>query len=302
MVLLNLAKGIASARVLLAAILAVMLALVVACGEDATPIPAAITDSSGVEVIFDQPPQRIIAYDSAPVEILYAMGEGERIVGTHEFTTHPAEAADIPKVGSAFQINSERIVELEPDLIYTFYSGSLPDLENLGIRVLYLEQPATLEEISEQMRMWGKITGNVEAAEKVASDFETGLKELQDRIASVEEGPRLFHDDSGFFTRGPDTLLGRVYTLLKAQNIAEGGYGQLSPEVIVDRDPEVIITTFPELLPDIIEHPALQNVSAVKDGRVYAVDRDKISISVAGPRFVEAMEVLARLIHPDLFE
>ena len=304
MVLLNLVatKGTESGRVLIAAILALMAVLGVACGDAATPTPSVITDSTGVEVTFDQPPQRIIAYDSAPVEILYAMGEGERIVGTHDFTTHPAEAAGIPKVGSAFQINSEKIVELEPDLIYTFYSGSLPDLENLGIRVLYLEQPDTVEEIAEQMRMWGKITGNVDAAEEVATDFETGVKKLQDSLASVEEGPRLFHDDSEFFTRGPDTLLGRVYTLLKAQNIAEGGYGQLSPEVIVDKDPEVIITTFPEGVQAIIEHPALQNVSAVRDGRVYAVDASVISISVAGPRFVDAMEVLARLIHPDLFE
>ena len=171
MVLLNLAtKWIGYGRLLLA----VILVLVFACGGDAKPTPAAITDSSGIEVVFDQSPQRIIAYDSAPVEILYAMGEGERVVGTHDFTTHPAEAVDIPKVGSAFQINSEKIVELEPDLIYTFYSGSLPDLEDLGIRVLYLEQPATLDEISEQMRMWGKITGKVEAAEGVATDFETG--------------------------------------------------------------------------------------------------------------------------------
>ena len=299
MVLLNLAtKWIGYGRLLLA----VILVLVFACGGDAKPTPAAITDSSGIEVVFDQSPQRIIAYDSAPVEILYAMGEGERVVGTHDFTTHPAEAVDIPKVGSAFQINSEKIVELEPDLIYTFYSGSLPDLEDLGIRVLYLEQPATLDEISEQMRMWGKITGKVEAAEGVATDFETGVNEIRDRLASVGEGPRLLHDDSEFFTRGPDTLVGRVYSLLKAQNIAEGGYGQLSPEVIVDRDPEVIITTFPEGVQAIIEHPALQNVSAVRDGRVYAVDANIVSISVAGPRFVDAMEVLARLIHPDLFE
>ena len=70
----------------------------------------------------------------------------------------------------------------------------------------------------------------------------------------------------------------------------------------MDRDPEVIITTFPEGVQAIIEHPALQNVSAVRDGRVYAVDANIVSISVAGPRFVDAMEVLARLIHPDLFE
>ena len=281
-----------------------LLILGVACGEEATPIPApiVITDSNGNQVIFEGPPQRIVAYDSAVVEILYAMGEGARIVGTHDFVTYPPESADIPKVGGAFNINSEKIVELEPDLLNTFYAGSLVDLENLGIKVLYLEEPQNVEGIPERIRMWGQITGNVEAAEKVATDFETRVKNLEDRLASVEKSPRVFHDDSEFFTRGPDTLLGRVYSLLKAQNIAEGGYGQLSPEVIVDRDPEVIITTFPEGLQAIKDNPVLQGVSAVREGRVYAVDAEATSISVAGPRFVEVIEQLARLIHPDLFQ
>ena len=196
----------------------------------------------------------------------------------------------------------KKLWRLEPDLLYTFYSGSLADLENLGIKVLYLEEPQNVEGIPERIRMWGQITGNVEGAEKVAADFETRVKNLEDRLASVEKGPRVFHDDSEFFTRGPDTLLGRVYSLLKAQNIAEGGYGQLSPEVIVDRDPEVIITTFSEGLPAIKDNPVLQGVSAVREGRVYAVDAEATSISVAGPRFVEAIEQLARLIHPDLFQ
>ena len=306
-------QSIPLARVLTGAFITLVLILGIACGEDPTstptptpPAPASfpfvITDSNGQAVTFEGPPQRIISYESAAVEILYAMGEGTRIAGTHDFVAHPPEALNIPKVGGAFQINREKIVELQPDLIYTFYSGSLPDLENLGATVLYLELPENLEGIADQMRMWGSITGNTAAAEKVAADFEIGLKELEDRIASVEKGPRVFHDDSEFFTRGPDTLLGRVYTLLKAQNIAEGGYGQLSPEVIVDKDPEVIITTFPEGLEAITDNPALQGVSAVTQGRVYAIDAGVFSISVPGPRFVEAMEELARLIHPDLFQ
>ena len=233
-----------------------------------------------------------MAYDSAVVEILYAMGEGHRIVGTHDFVTYPPESADIPKVGSAFNISAEQIVVLEPDMISTFYAGSLSDLENLGTNVLFLEEPEQVAGIPDRIRLWGRILRNEEAADRVATDFETKVKALEDRVASVEVGPRLFHDDSEFFTRGPDTLLGRAYSLLKAQNIAEGGYGQLSPEVLVDRDPEVIITTFPAGLLAIKDNPVLQGVSAVRDGRVYAVDAAATSISVAGPRFVEAMEEL----------
>ena len=146
-----------------------LLGLGMACGEGATPTPSptstpipipgfplVITDSNGQAVTFEEPPQRIVAYESAAVEILYAMGESERIVGAHDFVSHPPEALDLPKVGGAFEINREKIVALEPDLIITFYAGSLPDLENLGAKVLYLEQPDDLEGIPEQMRLWGR--------------------------------------------------------------------------------------------------------------------------------------------------
>ena len=295
-----------------AGLLGLLLVLGISCGEDPSatprptptpaPFPLVITDSNGLEVTFDGPPERIVAYSSAPVEMLFAMGEGGRIVGTHDFTTYPPETEDIPKVGSAFNINQEKIVEMEPDLIFTFYDGSLPDLENLGTKVLYLETPDTFEGIAERIRMWGIITNNVEAAERVAVEFEARVKALEERLAPVEEGPRVFQDNSSFFSPGPDTLVGNLYTLLKAQNIAHdtSGYTQLSPEVIVERDPQVIIVTFSDTLQVYQDDPAFQNVSAVRNGRLFAIDADLLSI--AGPRIVEGIEELARLIHPELFE
>ena len=251
---------------------------------------------------FDAPPKRIVSYDSPAVEMLFAMGEGSRIVGTHDFVTYPPEAAAIQRVGSSFAINSEQIVELEPDLIFTFYGSSVPDLENLGAKILYLETPTDLDGIAQQIRMWGKIIGNPEAAEEVAREFEDKVNEILSRSAAIESGPRVFHDDSAFFTRGPETLLGKVYAMLKAENIAHDIplYGQLTPEQIVARDPEVIIASFPDRPQEFLDNPAFQNISAVKEGRVYAIDANLVG--VAGPRFVEAIEELARLIHPDIFQ
>ena len=94
-----------------------------------------------------------------------------------------------------------------------------------------------------------------------------------------------------------------MYDLLKVQNIAHDidRYGQLAPEVLVERDPEVIITTFPTRVQELMEDPAFQEVSAVKNGRVYVVQPDGL-VSVFGTRFIEGIEFLARVIHPDRFE
>ena len=309
-------------RMFMVGLAGILLVLGVACSDDPTATPTAVptattaptpttvpfnvtvTDSNGNEVVFDAPPQRIVSYGSAAVEMLFAMGEGNRVVATHDFLTYPPEATELPKVGSAFTINLEKIVELEPDLVYTFFGSSVPDLEASGVPVLYLETPTSLQEIADRTRLWGQITGNPEGAEAVAETFEQKVADLEALVAGVTDEPRLFHDGTLFFTNGPNTLIGKVYRLLKADNIAfdtpDGSYGQLSAEIVVERDPEIIITPFADRLQEILDDPALQGVSAVKNGRVYMVDANLVE--VAGPRFVEAVEEVARLIRPELFE
>ena len=97
-----------------------------------------ILDGFGNEVIITSPPERIVAYDSAAVEILFALGEGSRIVGTHDFVTHPEEAQNIKRLGSAFEINVETILSLNPDLVFLFSPAFLDDLQGAGINVLYV--------------------------------------------------------------------------------------------------------------------------------------------------------------------
>ena len=273
----------------------------------ATPTPShyplTITDSNGDEVVFEEAPSKIVALDSAVVEFLFAMGEGDRLVATHDFLSYPPEAVDLPRVGSAFQVNAERILELDPDLITVFFASAVDAVSGLGIPVLYIETPADLAGIPEQIRMWGAIVDNPEAAGRVIEKFDSRLGAILDKLADVEEGPRVFHDDSLFYTSGPDTFVGNAYTLLKAQNIANdlpAPYGQLSPEVIVERDPEVIVATFSNIPQEYLDNPAFENVSAVKNNRIPVVEPDGV-LSVAGTRFLEGVEWLAEALYPDLF-
>ena len=89
-----------------------------------------------------------------------------------------------------------------------------------------------------------------------------------------------------------------MFDLLKLRNIAHdvSGYAQLSPEVIVERNPQIIITGEPESLTD---NPTFQNVLAVRNGHIFGLQ--STLLSVAGPRFVEGIEELARLVYPGIF-
>jgi iron complex transport system substrate-binding protein len=261
--------------------------------------PVTLVDGAGQEFVFTEPPERIVAYDSAVVEILFAIGEGHRIVGTHDFVEYPAEAADVKRIGSAFEINVEAIVGLEPDLVFLFSPGFMDDLQGAGLRVLFLPSRSSgFEDTAADIRLWGRIVGNPEAAEDLAVDFEMRLAALKSALTGVTTGPRVFRDEGDLWTPGSDTLIGEVLALLKLENIASdvSGFEQISPEVIVDRDPEIIIATD---FSTIDSDTAFSGVMAIKDGRVIRMQGEPLS--VAGTRFIQGVEDLARQIYPELF-
>jgi iron complex transport system substrate-binding protein len=282
-----------------------LLLTAMACGEsesaDQTPTPFfTVVDSNGNEVTFEQPPERIVALDSAVVEILFAIGEGERVVGTHYFVAYPPEAADIPRVGSAFNMNIDATVALEPDLVFIFSDTFLQDLQRAGLKVLFIKSLSDdFRQIADNIRMWGRITGSPDAAEAVASEFEARLAKIEAAMAKQPGGPSVFQDEGDLWTPGPDTLIGEVLDLLKLANIAHdvSGYAQLSPEVIVDRNPQIIIASYGDAISD---KPAFKDVSAVKNNRIYVPRSD--ALSVAGPRYIDGIEELARWVYPDLFK
>ena len=268
-----------------------------------TPIPAvfpvSVKSGDGREVTFDMPPERIVAFDSAVVEILFAIGEGARIVGTHQYVSYPPEASEIARVGDAFNMDIEATVALEPDLVFVFFDRFVQDLERSGIKVLYIPTLSDdFESIADSIRTWGRIVGNPSAAEFVARDFEFRVASIRSTMEPVGLGPTVFQDVGGFWTPGQGTIMQEVFDLLKLENVAHDieGYAQISPEVIVERNPTVIFTSNPESFTD---EPAFESMRAVRHGTLLTLSTD--ALSVQSPRFIEGVEEMARLVYPGLF-
>ena len=268
-----------------------------------TPIapvfPFTVVGSNGSEVTFDRAPERIVAFDSAVVEILFALGEGHRVVGTHDFVSYPPEAANVTRVGGAFNMNVEATLALEPDLVFIFFDRFLPDLERVGLKVLYLQTLSDdFTKIADQIRLWGGIVGNPSAAEKLAADFEARVVAIRDTMMPYVSGPTVFQDEGDLWTPGQGTLIHEVFGLLKLQNIAHdiSGYVQMSPEIIVERNPQIIIASYGDTISG---NPAFKNVLAVRNKRILVPQSE--ALSIAGPRFVQGIEDLARWVYSALF-
>ena len=263
------------------------------------PEPVTVMSSDGTEVVFETPPERMVVYDGAAVEMLFAIGQGHRIAGTHSFVTYPAETEEIAKVGDAFNMDIEAIVALEPDLVYVFYDRFNEDLERAGLKVLYIKSLSHgFTDISDQIRMWGAITGATEDAETVASDFDARVAAIEEKILEVETAWTVYEHGFDWWTPGRNTLVNDVFELLELQNVADfEGYQQISPEVVVAANPDIIVGD-----PDSVSaEPAFAGMHSAEPHHVFTLSEGN-SFSVAGPRFVDAVEEFAAWVYPRLFQ
>ncbi|AZZ97230.1 cobalamin-binding protein [Pseudoalteromonas sp. R3] len=207
-----------------------------------TAISASADDSSA------SPAKRIVALAPHIVENLYAIGAGERIVGTVEYADFPAEANQIPRIGGYHGIALEKLLALSPDLVIAWQGGNqqadLDKLEQLGIKVVYSETK-DLQQIPDALRWLGQLTALEENAEQVARRFEHGLVKLQQRYRSASP-VSVFYQlwPAPMMTVNGTTWIHQTLEVCGASNVfadATTAYPQISIENVLHSKPQVIV-------------------------------------------------------------
>lgn len=168
---------------------AVKLLLLLAVWLVAAPLSAeqVVTDDLGNVIHLAAPPQRIVGLTPHITELLYAVGAGERLVAVVDYSDYPVAAQSLPRIGNAERIDHERLLQLQPDLIIAWGSGTpareLDALRHLGIP-MYLSEPRRLNAIGAQLRVFGAIVGTPAQAERAAREYEHRLAQLRARYAT----------------------------------------------------------------------------------------------------------------------
>ncbi len=245
-------------------------------------------------------PERIVSGSATHTEILFAIGAGDRVVATDDFSDFPAEAAALPHF-DAFNPSVEGIAAMDPDLVILAFDpgDTASGLAALGIPTVVFDAPTTLEDVYRQFEEVGEAAGLAGAAATLAAETRS---EIESIVATVPARPRAttyYHElDPTFYSIGSDTFLGSVYGALGLVSIADeagGGYPQLSAEFIVSADPDFIFlgdaTCCGETPATVAGRPGWSGLTAVTAGHVVAVD-ESLS-SRWGPRLVD----LVRVIH-----
>jgi iron complex transport system substrate-binding protein len=272
------------------------------------------TDGLGREISLGGPAQRVVSLAPSNTEILFAIGAGDQVVGRDQLSDYPEAAKSVTDIGPAFEaLNTELIVSLQPDLVLAAEINApeqVKQLEDLGLTVYYLKNPLTLEDMYDNLETVAQLTGHEDEAASLIESLKSRVAVVDEKIAPISSRPGVFYeldatDPAKPFTAGKGTFITQLIDRAGAYNIASNldRYPQMSLEQVVAADPAFIILgdarygVTPE---SIAQRPGWENLSAVKNGQVLPFNDDLVSRP--GPRLVDALEELAKLLRPELFE
>jgi iron complex transport system substrate-binding protein len=250
-------------------------------------------------------PQRIISLSSSATEMLFAIGAGDRVIAVDNFSNFPEETASIEKL-DAYQPNVEAISALEPDLVVISYDpGKLVEqLTALSIPVFAAYAVADLAGAYEQIEQLGELTGQLAEAVQLSGQMQTEIESIIAETDKANPPLTYFYElDPTPYTVTSTTFIGGIMGMLGLVNIADGveegnDYPQLSAEVIVEKDPDIIFLADTKCCAQSAATVAVRDgwggLTAVKTGSIISLDDDVASRW--GPRLVELVRTVAEAV------
>lgn len=256
-------------------------------------------------------PQRVISLAPSITEIVYAINRGNRLKGATRYSNYPTEATKLPRIGSYVRLDIERIVALNPDLCIATKDGNpkaiIERLGSLNIPV-YVVNPYNLATVMETILEIGTILNAGDKAVILTKTMRNRIQRVKSKVAAVGYRPRVFFQIgiSPIVSAGSGTFIHELIKLAGGRNLAEGriAYPRFSREHVLALEPEIFIITSMARHADFerikAEWRRWSNIPAVRDERIFLVDSDLFDRP--SPRLVGGLELLTRLIHPELQE
>ncbi len=265
-----------------------------------------VTDQTGRRVNVPENPQRLISLAPSITETLYALGLGDRIVGDTEYCDYPPEARLKPHVGALLNPSLEKIVTLKPDLVLGIAEANRREtadqLERLSIP-LYGLTAHSVDETLHSIEDLGGVLGQGDRARALVDSLRERVETVK-RRANGQPRPKVLFVVwyRPLITAGPHTFIGDVIRTAGGVSIADdlpGEWPRMSLEDALDRDPDVILfsksESFSPPLEELRKLPGWKDFRAVKSNRLYFVSDTIVRPS---PRLIDALEEVARLLHP----
>ncbi|MCW4019035.1 MAG: cobalamin-binding protein [Candidatus Bathyarchaeota archaeon] len=290
-------------------------------GDSASPSPSSpisVVDDEGNTLTMTEYPERIVSLAPANTQMIFAVGAGDNVVGVTDFCTYPynfsawIEAGNMTSIGNYYQPAVEPIVSLNPDLVVASLGSvdTAEQLRTLGYNVLTLN-PDNLDGVMADMLKIGQATGHEAEAQSEVADMQRRIDVVVEGVAQTTTRPTVYHEiwSDPYMSVGGDSFVTDIINMAGGQNIFENAteaYPVVSSESIISENPEIMV--FPTHMgvesfwgnyETVADRPGWNSISAVVNNKLYTVDGDVID--EPGPRQVDSLEILAKIIHPEIF-
>jgi iron complex transport system substrate-binding protein len=262
-----------------------------------------VRDDEGAVVHLPAPARRVVSLAPHITEDLFAIGAGDRLVGTVEFSNYPEAAKKVARVGGYAQADLEAIAALKPDLVVAWQTGNAPaqvdKLRALSIPV-YVTESSRIEDVAATLERLGELTGTAPAAKAAAAAFRGRLAALRNRYGgrpAVRTFYQVWHEP--LMTVGGRQIISDVIRLCGGENV----FGQLetmaptvSEEAVIAADPEAIVASgMDEARPEWLERwRRWQSMTAVARGNLFFIPPDLIQRHT--PRLLDGAEMLCKYL------
>ena len=309
----------------LAALFCLLLALALSgCGSEqgasssSGQVFAKVHDDLGREVIFEKKPERIVVTSASFLEPLHEVG-GEVVGRPDSRTKMPDYAKDKASVGKVYQIDVEKVLSCEPDLVIInkgMNEKLVDTLEASGIKTLVVDMKSYAD-VKREVALFAQLTGEKSKGEALISSMDKKIQSVKEKIPQEKRRVSIIHStNQGLTVQLSGSIAGSIAEMLGWENVA----GEMTPlekdpdsapyslETMVEKNPELLFVTSMGKLEEIkasmdatmAENPAWQSVEAVRQGKVYYLPQDLFLLS-PGIHYPEAVELMAKLVYPDKF-
>jgi iron complex transport system substrate-binding protein len=254
---------------------------------------------------------RIVCVSKQMTEFLFALNQGDKIVGIDLTSTYPPETKNLTTVGYHRHLNAEGIISLDPTVV--IHQGDvapatvMPQLEKVGIPVKKYPAGSTLDSAKIVLKMVAHDYGVDSIAARLISKLDNDLLKADSIVKKYPTKPRVLiihfgQQRNAYFVMGTRGTANAMITLAGGINAADtSSFRDLSPEVIMKEQPDVILATdfgFDRLggsIEKFKELPGIGLTPAAKNGKIYRIEEH--DLVYFGPRSGENIVNMAALIH-----
>jgi len=261
-------------------------------------------DDLGNEFNISVVPNRVISLAPNLTEMIFKLGVGNKIVGNTTFGNYPREAKSISKVGDLISLNFEKIVELNPDLIFITVEGNnkqqYKKLKQLGFKV-FVSNPRDYTGIKKIFSDLAKIFHVEKKAKNVIAKWDETINSIRDSVKNKPKKTGMFLISvNPLMAAGPNTFINQYLKICGLKNIVSttiSNYPIVNREDVLQQNPDFIIISKrdSQFINDVDSiFPEWKNLMAIKRKNIIKIDSDLFFRP--GPRFAKAAQILFKKI------